>query len=133
MNIVERRGPGRPDRDGGRRPPLDIRVATTATIWGEKVVLRLLDKSRLALRLTTSACPTDTHARFSRLIRSPFGMVICAGPTGSGKTTTLYASIDEINSAESNIMTIEDPVEYVFPSINQIQIRTRRASPSPAV
>jgi type IV pilus assembly protein PilB len=64
----------------------------------------------------------DTRADFAKLIHSPFGMVICAGPTGSGKTTTLYAALTEINDAERNVMTIEDPVEYVFPSINQIQI-----------
>jgi type IV pilus assembly protein PilB len=123
MNIVERRRA----QDGqitmtidGRE--IDIRISTTGVIWGEKVVLRLLDKSRPAYRLGELGMPADTHARYSRMIRSPFGMVICAGPTGSGKTTTLYASMTEINSSESNITTIEDPVEYVFPSINQIQI-----------
>jgi type IV pilus assembly protein PilB len=124
MNIVERRRP----QDGqmameidGR--PLDVRVATTTTIWGEKAVLRLLDKSRTLLRLDELGMPPATHEGFSRLIRSPFGMVICAGPTGSGKTTTLYAALTEINQSESNIMTVEDPVEYVLPSINQIQIQ----------
>jgi type IV pilus assembly protein PilB len=124
MNIVERRRP----QDGqiameidGR--PLDVRVATTTTIWGEKAVLRLLDKSRTLLRLDELGMPGETHEGFSRLIRSPFGMVICAGPTGSGKTTTLYAALTEINKSESNIMTVEDPVEYVLPSINQIQIQ----------
>jgi type IV pilus assembly protein PilB len=123
MNIVERRRP----QDGqiamtidGRE--IDIRVATTGVIWGEKTVLRLLDKSRPAYRLGDLGMPSDTHDRYSAMIRSPFGMVICAGPTGSGKTTTLYASMTEINSTERNITTIEDPVEYVFPSINQIQI-----------
>jgi type IV pilus assembly protein PilB len=123
MNIVERRRP----QDGqiamtidGRE--IDIRVATTGVIWGEKVVLRLLDKSRPTYRLNDLGMPADTHASYSRMIRSPFGMVICAGPTGSGKTTTLYASMTEINNSERNITTIEDPVEYVFPSINQIQI-----------
>jgi type IV pilus assembly protein PilB len=123
MNIVERRRP----QDGqiamtidGRE--IDIRVATTGVIWGEKVVLRLLDKSRPTYRLNDLGMPADTHARYSSMIRSPFGMVICAGPTGSGKTTTLYASMTEINNSERNIITIEDPVEYVFPSINQIQI-----------
>ncbi len=124
MNIVERRRP----QDGqiamevdGR--PLDIRVSTTTTIWGEKGVMRLLDKNRSLFRLGELGMPEATHARFSRLIRSPFGMVICAGPTGSGKTTTLYAALAEINNSESNIMTVEDPVEYVLPSINQIQIQ----------
>jgi type IV pilus assembly protein PilB len=85
-------------------------------------VLRLLDKSRTLLQLRRLGMPAETRAQFSQLIRSPFGMMICAGPTGSGKTTTLYAALSEINDAERNIMTIEDPVEYVFPSINQIQI-----------
>ena len=116
MNIVERRrsqdGQFEANVDGRS---LDVRVATTATIWGEKAVLRLLDKSRSLLRLDRLGMPPDTRAVFSQLIRSPFGMVICAGPTGSGKTTTLYAALSEINSAERNIMTIEDPVEYVVP------------------
>jgi type IV pilus assembly protein PilB len=123
INIVEKRR----SQDGqiamnidGRA--LDIRVATTATIWGEKAVLRLLDKSRSLYRLHDLGMPKQTHEVWSKLIRSPFGMVICTGPTGSGKTTTLYASLSEINQSERNIMTIEDPVEYVFPSINQIQI-----------
>lgn len=123
MNIVERRRP----QDGqiateldGR--PLDIRVATTGTIWGEKAVLRLLDKSRPLYRVSDLGMPADTHTTYSRLIHAPFGMVICAGPTGSGKTTTLYASVTEIDTPDRNITTIEDPVEYVFPSINQIQI-----------
>ncbi len=123
MNIVERRRA----QDGqialtldGRA--IDIRVATAGTIWGEKVVLRLLDKSRPLYKLQDLGMPAATHDTYARLISSPYGMVICAGPTGSGKTTTLYASMTEVNGPERNITTIEDPVEYVFPSINQIQI-----------
>jgi type IV pilus assembly protein PilB len=123
MNIVERRRP----QDGqlevtvdGR--DLDVRVATAATIWGEKAVLRLLDKSRSLMNIARLGMAPDTSADFSKLIRSPFGMVICVGPTGSGKTTTLYAALSEINDPSRNITTIEDPVEYVVPSINQIQI-----------
>ena len=122
MNIVERRRP----QDGqftttvdGKE--LDVRIATVATIWGEKCVLRLLDKSRSLYRLNDLGMPADSHAAYVKLARSPFGMVLCAGPTGSGKTTTLYATLAEINEAHRNVMTIEDPVEYVFPSINQIQ------------
>jgi type IV pilus assembly protein PilB len=122
MNIVERRRP----QDGqitmsvdGR--DIDIRVSTVATIWGESCVLRVLDKSRSVFRMADLGMPTDTHEVFTRLIRAPFGMVLCAGPTGSGKTTTLYAALTEIDDPSRNIMTIEDPVEYVFPSINQIQ------------
>jgi type IV pilus assembly protein PilB len=123
MNIVERRR----SQDGqiettvdGRA--LDIRVASTPVIRGEKVVLRLLDKSRSLLQLSELGMPPATNETFSGLVRSPFGMVICAGPTGSGKTTTLYATLGEISTVERNVMTIEDPVEYVMPSVNQIQI-----------
>jgi len=122
MNIVERRRP----QDGqfstsidGR--DLDVRVSTLATVFGEKVVMRLLDKSRAALELKHLGMPADTNAKWAKLIHAPFGMVICAGPTGAGKTTTLYATLREINSGGKNVMTIEDPVEYVFPGINQIQ------------
>ncbi len=122
MNIVERRrsqdGQFTTDIDGRA---LDVRVATTATIWGEKCVLRLLDKTRSLFQLHELGMPQDTVRMYSKIIRSPFGMVLCAGPTGSGKTTTLYATLNEINEPHRNVMTIEDPVEYVFPSINQIQ------------
>ncbi|MEO8693313.1 MAG: ATPase, T2SS/T4P/T4SS family [Acidimicrobiales bacterium] len=123
MNIIERRRP----QDGqfqltvdGR--DLDVRVSTTATIWGEKTVMRLLDKSRSLHRLGDLGMPNDTHEIYSRIVQSPFGMVIVSGPTGSGKTTTLYATLTEINRPDINVTTIEDPVEYIFPSINQIQI-----------
>jgi len=123
MNIVERRRPqdGQIAMDVDGRA-VDIRVATTGTIWGEKVVLRVLDKSRPLYKLGDLGMPFETHETFSKLVRAPFGMVLCAGPTGSGKTTTLYATMSEINESQRNIMTIEDPVEYVFPSINQIQM-----------
>jgi type IV pilus assembly protein PilB len=126
LNIVERRRPqdGQismqiEDRD------VDIRVSTTSVIGGEKVVLRLLDKSRPLYALSQLGMPTDLAERFRGILRSPHGMVICAGPTGSGKTTTLYGALGELNSPERNIMTIEDPVEYTFPTINQIQINER--------
>jgi len=123
MNIVERRRPqdGQISMDVEGRA-VDIRVSTTAVVGGEKVVLRLLDKSRPLYRLEQLGMPHDMAGRYSALLRSPYGMVICAGPTGSGKTTTLYGSLGEINTPDRNIMTIEDPVEYTFPSINQIQI-----------
>ena len=122
MNIVERRRP----QDGQLTTTVDgkevdVRVATTATIWGEKCVMRILDKTRSVLRLDDLGFPADTHARYSKIVRAPFGMVLCAGPTGSGKTTTLYATLSEVNNPTLNVMTIEDPVDYVFPSINQIQ------------
>src|SRR5262249_34617458 len=84
--------------------------------------MRILDRSRSLFELPGLGMPADTVTEFTRLVKSPFGMVICAGPTGSGKTTTLYASLNEINDPERNITTIEDPVEYIFPDINQIQI-----------
>jgi len=123
MNIVERRRA----QDGqftieleGRH--LDVRAASTGTVGGEKVVLRLLDKSAAAFRLSELGMPEDTYRVYSAMVRAPFGMVICAGPTGSGKTTSLYATMGELNGTEINVMTIEDPVEYLVPSINQIQI-----------
>jgi type IV pilus assembly protein PilB len=123
MNIVERRRP----QDGqfemnidGRA--LDVRVSTTATIFGEKTVLRLLDRTRSLYRLSDLGMPSASSDLYSRIVGSPFGMVIVAGPTGSGKTTTLYATLSEINRPDINVMTIEDPVEYVFSKVNQIQI-----------
>jgi type IV pilus assembly protein PilB len=122
MNIVERRraqdGQFTTEIDG---KSTDVRVATTATIWGEKCVLRILDKNRSVLRLGDLGMPADTHETYSKLTRAPFGMVLCAGPTGSGKTTTLYATLTEVSDRSRNVMTIEDPVEFVFPKINQIQ------------
>ncbi len=123
MNIVERRRA----QDGQISMEVDgrqvaIRVASTAVVGGEKVVMRLLDKSRTLFRLEQLGMPPDTARRYSTMVHAPYGMVVCAGPTGSGKTTTLYASLGELNTPDRNIMTIEDPVEYTFDSINQIQI-----------
>ncbi|MCC6436851.1 MAG: type II/IV secretion system protein [Acidimicrobiales bacterium] len=123
MNIVEQRRP----QDGqftiaidGR--DVDVRVSTTATIFGEKAVLRLLDRSRSLLRLAELGMRPQLHELYARMSHSPFGMIVCSGPTGSGKTTTLYATLSEIARPDVNVMTIEDPVEYTFPEINQIQI-----------
>ncbi|NEA32324.1 GspE/PulE family protein [Streptomyces sp. SID13031] len=123
LNIIERRR----SQDGQIRMKIegrevDIRVSTTAVVGGEKAVLRLLDKSRPLFRLEQLGMPPELAERYAALLRTPYGMVICAGPTGSGKTTTLYGSLTEIDSPERNIMTIEDPVEYSYASINQIQI-----------
>jgi len=123
MNIVERRRP----QDGqmavtiGNRE-LDVRVSTMPTAFGEKCVMRILDKTRAVIELPRLGMAPETYASYYDLIRSPYGMVICAGPTGSGKTTTLYATLTAINNDDINVVTIEDPVEYVFPTINQIQI-----------
>lgn len=123
LNIVERRRP----QDGqietvvdGKE--LDIRVSTTSTVNGEKTVLRILDRARALYDVGTLGMSEETAAAYRDIIRSPYGMVVCAGPTGSGKTTTLYASLMAINSEEINVMTVEDPVEYTFPTINQIGI-----------
>jgi type IV pilus assembly protein PilB len=122
MNIVEKRRP----QDGqfstnvdGR--DVDVRVATVSTVFGEKIVMRLLDKQRSMIGLSELGFPRETYLHYSKMVHSPFGMVICAGPTGAGKTTTLYATLQEINSTGKNVTTVEDPVEYVFPGINQIQ------------
>ena len=123
MNIVERRRA----QDGqisltvdGRE--LDIRVATIETIWGEKLVLRLLDRGRSLITLEQLGFSRGAYDRFHGMLHSPYGMIIVSGPTGSGKTTTLYASIHELDQKVRNIMTIEDPVEYTFDNINQSQI-----------
>ena len=122
MNIVEKRAP----QDGqfstkvdGKE--LDVRVASVATVFGEKIVMRLLDKSKSMVGLGELGMPKETYNTYSKLVHAPFGMVICAGPTGAGKTTTLYATLLEINSTGKNVTTVEDPVEYVFPGINQVQ------------
>jgi len=122
MNIVEKRRP----QDGQFSTNIDgkdvdVRVASVATVFGEKIVMRILDKGRSMIGLAELGFPRETYLHYSKMIHSPFGMVICAGPTGAGKTTTLYASLLEVNSAGKNITTVEDPVEYVFPGINQIQ------------
>jgi type IV pilus assembly protein PilB len=122
MNIVEKRRP----QDGQFSATIDgkdidVRVATVATVFGEKIVMRILDKSRSQIGLAELGFPRETYLHYSKLIHQPFGMVICAGPTGAGKTTTLYASLLEVNSTGKNVTTVEDPVEYVFPGINQVQ------------
>jgi type IV pilus assembly protein PilB len=123
MDIVERRRP----QDGQFETTIDgsgvdVRVATGATIWGETAVLRLLDKSRSMKHLSDLGMPADTYKRYVSIVTKPYGMILCSGPTGSGKTTTLYATLAEISRSELNVMTIEDPVEYVFPAVNQMQI-----------
>jgi type IV pilus assembly protein PilB len=123
MNIVERRRA----QDGqvsmtidGRE--LDIRVATLETVWGEKIVLRLLDRSRSLIALQQLGFSQSAYQNYHRMLHSPYGMIIVSGPTGSGKTTSLYASLNELDQQVRNIMTIEDPVEYMFDNINQSQI-----------
>jgi type IV pilus assembly protein PilB len=84
--------------------------------------MRILDRKRTLHALADLGMPNDVHEKYSKMVRAPYGMLVCAGPTGSGKTTTLYATLNEINDPKSNITTLEDPVEFVFPAINQVQI-----------
>jgi type IV pilus assembly protein PilB len=126
MNIVETRAP----QDGqfstvvdGKQ--LDVRVSSVNTVFGEKVVMRLLDKSKSMVGLDQLGFPPETRANYEKIVSAPYGMVICCGPTGAGKTTTLYATLLAIANEDSNVTTIEDPVEYVFSGINQVQTNVR--------
>jgi len=101
----------------------DFRVATMPTIFGEKVVMRILDKSSGAPSYDTLGLRGPAQKIFSEYLRSPFGIVLISGPTGSGKSTTLYTSLSELNDIESNIVTLEDPVEYEIPGVNQTQVK----------
>ncbi len=104
---------------------LDVRVSTMPVQFGESVVMRLLDQSAGIFHLDASGMPADLLARFRRLLQSPYGMVLVTGPTGSGKTTTLYAGLSELNSPEKKIITVEDPVEYRLPRVNQVQVNAK--------
>jgi type IV pilus assembly protein PilB len=101
---------------------IDLRVATLPVIYGEKIVLRILDQSNLNVNLETFGFQPESMQRFLKAIESPYGMVLVTGPTGSGKTTTLYSAISRINKPEVNIMTAEDPVEYNLAGINQVNV-----------
>jgi len=126
MNIAERRRP----QDGqfsvhvGDRE-VDIRAATCETTYGETVVLRILDKSLSLFTLPELGFLPGSLKTYRKMLKSPFGMILISGPTGSGKTTTLYASINDLDRNESNILTIEDPVEYRFSDIKQIQVNPK--------
>jgi type IV pilus assembly protein PilB len=125
LNIAERRVPqdGRIKLKVGKKV-IDFRVSTLPTLFGEKVVLRILDKGNLALDLETFGIEPRAEAEFMEAISNPYGMVLVTGPTGSGKTTTLYSALSKINTVDTNIMTAEDPVEYNLFGINQVQVRT---------
>jgi len=125
LNIAERRVP----QDGRLKLKMhhrviDFRVSTLPVLFGEKIVLRILDKGNLTLDLTTFGFEPKAEADLMKAILNPYGMVLVTGPTGSGKTTTLYSALQRINTADTNIMTAEDPVEYNLPGINQVQVRT---------
>lgn len=103
--------------------PVDFRVSALPTVYGEKIVMRILDKSALKADMTKLGFEQDELDKFMSSIHSPFGMVLVTGPTGSGKTTTLYSALSELNGEEDNIMTAEDPVEYNLEGINQVQMK----------
>src|SRR5919106_1043578 len=110
-------------QDGGATKEIDFRVSCLPTLFGEKIVMRLLDKDKLMLDMTKLGFESESLTRFEAAIQKPWGMVLVTGPTGSGKTNTLYSSIAKINTPETNIMTAEDPVEFNLPGINQVQVR----------
>jgi type IV pilus assembly protein PilB len=107
----------------GKRKELDFRVSTVPTLYGEKVVMRLLDKENLRLDMTKLGFEPESLRKFERNISKPYGMVLVTGPTGSGKTNTLYSSVATLNKVETNIMTAEDPVEFQLGGINQVQMK----------
>jgi general secretion pathway protein E len=124
LNIAERRLP----QDGRimlrvRGKEIDFRVSTVPTIHGESIVLRILDKGSIVLDVEKLGFPRDTLEGFRELIERPHGIILVTGPTGSGKTTTLYCALEKINSPEKKIITVEDPVEYQLKGINQIQVK----------
>ncbi len=125
LDIAERRLPqdGRIKLKVGKGKEMDFRVSTLPTIYGEKTVLRLLDKTSLQLDMTKLGFEEDQLKDFTEAIHLPYGMVLVTGPTGSGKTTTLYSALSELNKTSENISTCEDPVEYNFAGINQLQVK----------
>jgi type IV pilus assembly protein PilB len=125
LNIAERRLPqdGRIKIRIGKRV-IDFRVSTLPTLFGEKIVLRILDKGNLTLDLEKFGMEPKAEQDFMKAIMNPYGMVLVTGPTGSGKTTTLYSALSRVNTTDVNIMTAEDPVEYNLHGINQVQVRT---------
>jgi len=107
----------------GKKKELDFRVSTVPTLYGEKIVMRLLDKENLRLDMTKLGFEPESLSKFERNILRPYGMVLVTGPTGSGKTNTLYSSVARLNTPETNIMTAEDPVEFQLAGINQVQMK----------
>jgi type IV pilus assembly protein PilB len=123
VDITERRVPqnGRITVDLGSRH-VDLRVATLPTVWGEKIVLRVLDTGGIDLELKSLGFSAHNYARYSASFTKPHGMLLVTGPTGSGKSTTLYATLTEISKPEVNVITVEDPVEYRLVGVNQVQV-----------
>lgn len=125
LDISERRLP----QDGRikvkvQKRTIDLRVSVLPTIFGEKVVMRVLDPTSLRTDLTKLGFPPEAYKRFNKTIHLPYGMILVTGPTGSGKTTTLYSALQTLNKVDINIMTAEDPVEYNFDGINQVLVRS---------
>ncbi|HWP47514.1 MAG TPA: type IV-A pilus assembly ATPase PilB [Candidatus Limnocylindrales bacterium] len=125
LDIAEKRLPqdGRIKLKLGKKKEIDFRVSTLPTLFGEKIVLRLLDKSTLQLDLTKLGFEPQSLEDFKEAIRKPYGMILVTGPTGSGKTTTLYSALQSLNTTDVNIVTAEDPVEFNLMGINQVQMR----------
>lgn len=126
MDIAEKRLP----QDGRffiavRNRHLDVRMATMPVLYGESVVMRILDQTAGALRLDELGMPDDVLRRFRQMFSRPHGLILATGPTGSGKTTSLYAALNELNQPEVKIITVEDPVEYRLPRVNQVQINSK--------
>ena len=124
LNIAERRL----GQDGRvamavRGKDIDLRVATTPTIYGESVVIRILDRAHVELDLVTLGFDESVIGRFRSLLTRPHGIILVTGPTGSGKTTTLYSALSEINTTDKKILTVEDPVEYHLQGVNQVQVK----------
>ena len=126
MNIADHHRP----QDGqfsvkAKGREIDIRVGIIPTVYGEMAVLRLLDKCRATLTLSDLGFLPDSLDKYEDMLKVPYGIILVSGPTGAGKTTTLYASVNSLDQTERNIITVEDPVEYRFSNINQIQVNPR--------
>jgi len=126
IDIAERRIP----QDGrlsvaANGKKIDLRVATLPTVWGEKVVLRILDNSTALMTLAQLGFRDVNYTRYAESFTKPYGMILVTGPTGSGKSTTLYATLNIVSTPEKNVITVEDPVEYRIPGINQVQTHAR--------
>ena len=126
INIAERRIPqdGRLSVNANGKK-IDLRVATLPTVWGEKIVMRILDNSNAMLKLSDLGFADENYEVYSRSFTKPYGMILVTGPTGSGKSTTLYATLNIVSKPEVNVITVEDPVEYRLPGINQVQTNVK--------
>jgi type IV pilus assembly protein PilB len=126
INIAERRIPqdGRLSVNANGKK-IDLRVATLPTVWGEKIVMRVLDNSTAMLNLSDLGFSDPNYEVYSRSFTKPYGMILVTGPTGSGKSTTLYATLNIVSRPEVNVITVEDPVEYRLPGINQVQTNVK--------